>query len=213
VIYIHHPALPAKGTVERTKPAINAEAKHSLEVIDLRIDDLSKATNNLRNLLAEIKAKKIAQPGPLNRVNDLNNGVFDLWLQIAGYGLGADPYHQNIFASASAFSQVKPPPDYGDSEVSTTMGIPRLYSRYLELTEEPDPSRGQKSKQFLSLVQPYNNPAIYPFRDFYERAYSSYREGKDLDSAQFGEDVTGVESWLSKLATDLSDVRKLVDAR
>lgn len=177
------------------------------EVARLRINDLQKATRNVTDLLVEIKAGKIQAQGPINRVNDLNNDLFDLWLKIAGYGLGADPYLDNIFASSSGFSRAHLPPDYGVSAVPQTMGIPRLYERFLDATNTNPHSR---DRQELSvIVQAYGNAALYPHKDFYERAYSEYRNGQAIESAQFKSDLDRVDLWLRELMGNLDEAAKL----
>jgi hypothetical protein len=179
------------------------------EVARLRINDLQRATRNVSDLLVEIKAGKIQAQGPINRVNDLNNDLFDLWLKIAGYGLGADPYLDNIFASSSGFSRAHLPPDYGVSAVPQTMGIPRLYERFLDATNTDSHSRDRERQELSVIVQAYGNPAIYPHKDFYERAYSEYRNGQAIESAQFKSDLDRVDSWLRELTDNLEKATKL----
>lgn len=179
------------------------------EVIRLRIDDLSKTARSLKTLTDEIKAGKVEQPGPLNRINDLNNYLAELWFRIAGYGLGAEPYLENISVSSSGFSRAHLPPDYGINGVPTSMGIPRLYAKYLELTEKNAKARDSKYRELSAVVRSYETPAVYPHRDFYERAYASYRQGKELDSARFRDDVTSVDAWLVRLNEDLGKVRQI----
>lgn len=185
------------------------KANDFAEVIRLRIDDLSKTARNLKTLTDEIKAGKVEQPGPLNRINDLNNGLADLWFKIAGYGLGADPYLENIFVSSSGFLRADLPPDYGIKDVPTSMGIPRLYAKYLELTEKSDKDRDSKYLELSAFVRSYESPAVYPHREFYERAYASYRQGKELDSTRFRDDITSVDAWLVRLSEDLGKVRQI----
>jgi len=131
-------------------------------------------------------------------------------VKVAGYGLGAEPYVENIFVSSSGFSRAHLPPDYGIKDVPTNMGIPRLYRKYLGLTEHNAKVRDSKYRDLSTLVRAYENPAIYPQRDFYKRAYASYRQGKELDSARFRDDVTSVDAWLVRLSKDLDKVRQMV---
>ena len=176
----------------------------------LRVEDLLKEAHNLSNLLAEIKAGQIGTPAPQNRVNDLNNNLFDLWLKIAGYGLGTDPYLDNIFASPSAFSRAHLAPDYGVSDVPQTMGIPRLYERFLNSGGQNPSSRETKLRGLSVAVLDYGNPAIYPHKLFYERAYSRYRNGQDIESQEFKDDLDHIEVWLRTLIENLGKVKSLL---
>jgi hypothetical protein len=177
------------------------------EVARLRIEDLQKATRNVSSLLADIKAGSIQTQGPYNRVNDLNNNLFDLWLKIAGYGLGADPYLDNIFASSSAFSRAHLGSDYGMTDVPQTMGVPRLYERFLNSSDTNPNSRDRKRQELNLVVQGYVNPAIYPHRDFYERSYSQYRNGQDIQTEQFKNDLERIDSWLRELTNNLEKTK------
>jgi hypothetical protein len=190
--------------------AAGPTAQQYAEVIRLRVEDLSRTTNNLADLLGQIKAGRIDQPGSLNRVNDLNNNLVDLWTKIAGYGLGTDPYLENIAVSASGFMRAHVAPDYGISAVPQTMGIPRLYERYLELSKQDSQLKKTNERTFALTVQDYANPSIYPHKDFYERAYSQYRNGNDIPSAQFTSDLDHLQLWLNTLASNLDKLKQLL---
>jgi hypothetical protein len=195
-----------------SSPSSVSTANEDSEVAVLRIEDLQKATRNVRELLLEIKAGNIQGQGPINRVNDLNNDLFDLWLKISGYGLGADPYQDYIFASSSAFSRAHLAPDYGIQAVPQTMGIPHLYEKFLDASDPSASSRDRKQREFRVIVRAYGNPAIYPHKDFYERAYSEYRNGKEIESAGFKTDLDRVDAWLGELTDNLDKVKHLLPA-
>lgn len=202
-------------TLRETPPAsvIGPTADQFAEVIRLRIDDLIQSARNVNSLLDEIRAGHIDQAGPLNRVNDLNNNLTDLWLKIAGYGLGNDPYPDNIFFSGSAFSRAHFAPDYGVTTVPQSIGIPRLYARFLESSDKDARSRQRKEEVLATFVQPYSNPASFPHRDFYQRAYSHYREGSGLESDQYRGDLAQIKAWLNALLASLEKVGQLVPGR
>jgi hypothetical protein len=200
---------PPRNEPTAPTPPGPAEREYA-EVIRLRLEDLAQAARNVGDLVAQVKAGNIEQPGPLNRINDLNNNLGDLWLRIAGYGLGADPYLDNIFLSESGFSQAHRAPDYGVTAVPQTMGIPRLYKRFLESSERDPHSRELKEHTFAAIVHDYGNPSIYPHKDFYERAYSQYRNGNQLQTAQFKDDLDRINLWLKTLAANLDKAKQLV---
>lgn len=86
------------------------------------------------------------------------------------------------------------------------MGLPRIYERFLELSGVSGQAAQTKKAEFVDLVQAYANPAIYPHRDFYERAYADYREGRELSSPQYMTDLQALDKWLSDLETVLGKI-------
>jgi hypothetical protein len=200
-----HPLDAGSNEVQGPDP----QSRLYREVIRLRLGELQRKTKNLQTLLKGLEVGDIQLSGPVNRVNDLNNGLTDLWLKIAGYGLGTDPDLDNIFFSASAFSRATTSQDYGISEVSPSMGIPRLYARYLELTEPDVAIRHSKRAVLNAIVEKYSNPDVYPYKDFYVRAYERYREGQDLQSEQYATDLKSLDGWLTTLADDITKILQL----
>jgi hypothetical protein len=180
------------------------------EVLVARITDISRAAKNAKSLQLEIEQGKIQQPGPYNRINDLNNSLSDLWLKIAGYGLGTDPFVDNIFFSSSGFSKAQLPPDFGIPEVKQSIGIPRLFRQYLATKADGEANRKQKLLE--KALAEYANPAIYPFRDFYERAYSDYRSGENIGTAQFRTDVDFIGKWLVQLISSLNSAQAIIES-
>lgn len=183
------------------------EVVQKCQIVELRTRDLLQATYNLHNILIEVQDGLIERSGPLNKINDLNNDLTGLWLRIAGFGLGTDPYlgyHINV--GYSGFSDAFPSPNYGIGNGFKDIGIPRLYENILSYTSLTDVEKLNKKTKFLVLIQPYSNPAVYPHKEFYERAYRFYREGKLLDIPQFTEDLETLEKWLTDLENVLSQI-------
>lgn len=176
------------------------------DIANLRLRDLLRRAQALHMLLQEIIQGQIAQPGPLNRLNDLNNGVVDLWGTLAGYGLGDDPYHDHIQVSSSGFISGKGTPDFGIPGPYTALGLPRLYERFLQQTGVAQPAAQAQADQLNSILAPYANAAVFPFRDFGDRAYNSYREGKDIGSPQYNADLSGLDQWLINLEAVLARI-------
>ena len=193
----------ATAEVEATTSA--NEVENIRTIATRRIAELRQYAQNVHTLLREIKNGQIEQPGLLNRVNDLNNDLAGLWLKIAGYGLGTDPYRDNIQLSSSGFSRPEPPGDYGISGPYTFWGLPRLYERFAELSGHSGQASPSKD-EFAKLVYAYSNPALYPHRDFYERAYADYRLGQKLSSPQYTTDLETLDQWLSELENALDQV-------
>lgn len=187
-------------------PTLNPDARQICQIIELRTRDLLQATYNVHHLLREIQNGQIQQKG-LNKVNDLNNNLVGLWLNIAGYGLGTDPYvNIHIMVSGSASSDARAAPSYGLSGGYITIGVPRLYNQYIESSSLSLQEIQRKETAFTLSVQPYANPAEYPFKDFFNRAYFSYRENKLLDSAEYKEDLRVIDVWVTSLEKVLEQI-------
>lgn len=171
-------------------------------VVELRVRDLLQQTRNNIKFTNEViigRTKYLTDQNKTN-INIMNNELFDLWLTMAGYGLGTDPYlNRNIFASKSGFNQAHPPPTYGIQGSTLAMGIPRLIEHILINSKLTEQEKINKKRELLALIQFYSNPAVYPHKDFYESAYSLYREGVSLDSEQFKTDIETVAKWLADL--------------
>jgi hypothetical protein len=60
-------------------------------------------------------------------------------------------------------------------------------------------------------VKPYANPAVYGHRDFNERATNEYRQGRGLDTPQYGKDLKALDQWLTDLEEVLSKVPAYFD--
>ncbi len=172
----------------------------------LRSRDLLKLTQNVRNLLRSIQNGQIGQSGPLNRINDLNNNLVDLWSAIAGYGLATEPFPNSIQVSSSGFTAAKPAPDFGYDTAHKSFGMPRLYERFLQLTGVTGATAQTQRQAFNRLVQPYANSEVYPHQAFYERAYNAYRIGTDLGTPQYQADLQALNIWL----TDLENILQIV---
>ncbi len=189
-----------------TSSSKNSTAISTCQMIELRSRDLLLAAYNVHNILIAILNGDI-RPGGINRINDLNNDLWDLWLRIAGYGLGTDPVlNHRIMASSSGFNDAYPSPDYGVSGSFRTTGIPRLYEQLLTYTSLSAPEQQSRKAIFFVLVKPYANPEVYPHKEFFERAYSNYREGELLDTPQFAEDLKMLDAWLTDLEKVLGQI-------
>jgi hypothetical protein len=176
-----------------------AEARDVREVARLRCADLLQRAQNTHGVLREVMNGQAAGPALLARINDLNNDLSGLWLTLAGYGLGRDPYLDHIQLSDSGFGRAKPPPDLGIPGPYATLGLPRLHERYLEASGVKAEAAAKASADFRRLVQAYANPAVYPHRAFEGRAYHEYRAGKNLFTPQYADDLTALDRWLTDL--------------
>jgi hypothetical protein len=187
-------------------PDSAAEIKNVREVAKLRSADLLQRAQNTHAVLREVMTGKAAGQALQNRINDLNNDLTTLWMVLAGYGLGRDPYLDNIQVSDSGFGRAKLPPDHGIPGPYVGIGLPRLHERYLEESGVRGKAAEKLRSDFRNLVQPYSNPAVYPHRAFYERAYGEYRAGKGLFTAQYGADLNNLDQWLTDLEAVLGKV-------
>lgn len=186
--------------------APNTEAKQLCQVIELRTRDLLLSTYNLHHLLREIQNGQIQQVG-MNRINDLNGNLTSIWLNLASYGLGTDPYVDiHIFFSGSAFSDAPLSPSFGLPTQYRLIGMPRLYNQYLEKSNLPLTEITARQIKFLQLVQTYSNPSVFPFKNFYERAYFNYRNNELLESTQYQEDLKALDTWLTDLEKVLEKI-------
>jgi hypothetical protein len=192
-------ALHRAGGVD-ADPA--AEARDVREVARLRCADLLQRAQNAHAVLREVMNGQAAGPALQARINDLNNDLSALWLTLAGYGLGRDPYLDDIRLSDSGFGRAKPPPDLGIPGPYAAMGLPRLHERFLGASGAKGEAAAMAAADFRRLVQPYANPAVFPHRAFSERAYGEYREGKNLFTPRYADDLKALDRWM----TDLEDV-------
>jgi hypothetical protein len=126
-----------------------------------------------------------------------------LWVRLAGYGLGAEPYLDDIRVSDSGSTRGRPAPDYGIPGLYVGIGLPRLHERFLEASGVKDKAAEKARAEFKKLVAGYSNPAVYHHRAFYERAYGEYRAGKGLFTPQYETDLKAVDQWLTDLETVL----------
>ena len=92
------------------------------------------------------------------------------------------------------------------------MGVPRIHALKLAQLDTDINTKEAEKISLNSYLSRYNNPAIYPHKEFYERAYSEYRNGKALDSPQYVKDLELLEKWLSRLVEDLAFVKKIVES-
>jgi hypothetical protein len=193
--------LAAGGGVDSAR-----EIKNVREIAKLRSADLLQRAQNTRAILCEVMNSKVAGPALQTRINDLNNELSDLWFKVAGFGLGRDPYLDNIQVNSSGFGAAKPPPDYGIPGPYVAIGLPRLHERFLESSGAQRKAAETASSDFKKLVQAYSNPAVYQHRDFYERAYGEYRRGIGLFTPQYEADLKALDRWLVDLEAVLANV-------
>jgi hypothetical protein len=182
------------------------EINNVREVAKLRSADLLQRAQNTHAILREVMRSKDAGQALNIKMNDLNNDLSALWMKLAGYGLGRDPYLDNIRLSASGFSQAKPPPDYGIPGPYTAIGLPRLQERFLEASGVKGKAAEKMGSDFKKLVHSYSNPAVYQHRAFEERAYGEYREGRGLFTPQYKADLQTLDQWLTDLEAVLDKV-------
>jgi hypothetical protein len=183
-----------------------SEIKNVREVAKLRSADLLQRAQNTRAILHEVMNRKFGGQTLHNKINELNNELATLWLKSAGYGLGRDPYLDHIQLSDSGFSSAKPPPDFGIPGPYVGIGLPRLHERFLEASRAGGKSAEKARSDFKKLVQAYSNPAVYQHRDFGERAYGEYRQGKGLFTPQYEADLKALDQWLTDLEAVLGKV-------
>jgi hypothetical protein len=84
--------------------------------------------------------------------------------------------------------------------------LPRLHERFLEATGAKGKAAEKASSDFKKLVQAYSNPAVYKHRNFNERAYGEYRQGKGLFTPQYVADLKALDQWLTDLEAVLGKV-------
>jgi hypothetical protein len=196
-------ALLRTGVV-KIDPA--TEVKNVRTIAGLRVADLLQRARNVHAILREIRGGKVVGRALLVRINDLNNDLGTLWLKMASYGLGRDPYLDSIQFDSSGFSRPALPPDHGIPGPYPVLGMPRLYERLLEATGVKGKAAKQKRAEFTKLVRPYANPGVYPHRAFYERAYREYRDGRSLFTPRYGADLKALDGWLLDLEIALGKV-------
>ena len=169
------------------------------EVVKLRTADLRQRSSNTQAILREVMGGKLVGQALQKKINDLNNDLAALWLKMASFGIGTDPYLDNVQLSDSGFGKASPPPDYGIPGPYVSLGGPRLLQRFLEASGVKDMVAEKKKTEFKKLVQAYSNPAVYRHRDFNERAYNDYRQGQGLFTPQYMADLMAIEQWLTSL--------------
>jgi hypothetical protein len=186
--------LAGGGPAEQATPAADLR-----ELATLRAADLLRNARNVHAVLKAVRSGKLKGRALLVNINDFNNGLGGLWITLAGYGLAGEPSLGNIAVSDSGFSRAAPPPDYGIPGPYPVYGMPRLLGRYLAAKRVKEGAAARIRAEFEQLVEPYSNPAVFPFRDFGNRAYNDYRGGKDLDTPQFKADLKAIDQWLTAL--------------
>ena len=186
--------LRAGGTTDSA-----TEIKQIGEVAKLRTADLQQRTKNTHAVLREVMGGKLVGRALQSKINDLNNDLTSLWIKMASFGLGRDPYLDNIQLSDSGFSRASAPPDHGIPGPYVSLGFPRLHERFLEASGAKGKAADTKKVEFKNLVHPYSNPAVYTHRDFNERAYNEYRNGMNLFTPQYTADLKALDQWLTDL--------------
>ena len=194
------------GDTPGSGPDKATEIKRVREVAKLRSAELLQRAKNTHAILREVMKSKVAGQALQNKINDLNNDLTALWMALAGYGLGRDPYLEDIQLSASGFGRAKPPPDHGIPGPYVGIGLPRLHERFLEASGAKGKAAERVGSDFKKLVQAYSNPEVYPHRAISQRAYAEYRLGKALFTPQYLADLKAVDQWLTDLETVLGKV-------
>jgi hypothetical protein len=192
-------------------PDNTTEIKNVTEVAKLRASDLLQRAQNMHDVLREVRNGKLPRQALQIKINDLMNDLGALWFKVAGYGLGRDPYLDNITVSNSGFSRATPAPDLGIPGPYVSIGLPRLQERFLEASGVKGAAAQKKTAEFKKLVKAYSNPAVYQHRDFGERAYNEYRQGKGLDTPQYAADLKALDQWLTDLEAVLEKVPAYFD--
>ena len=178
------------------------EIKQISEVAKLRIADLQQRTKNTHAVLRDVRGGVLVGRALRAKINDLNNDLTSLWAKMASYGVGRDPYLDNIQVSDSGSIRASSPPDHGLPGSYASLGLPRLHERFLEAAGAKGKVADTKKAEFKKLVQAYSNPAVFTHREFNDRAYNEYRDGKNLFTPQYMADLKALDLWL----TDLADV-------
>jgi hypothetical protein len=198
--------LAAGGLVDK-----DTDVKNVREVVKARCADLLQRVQNTHAILRDITNGKLQGQALNNRINDFNNDLGSLWFTMAAYGLGRDPYLDNIQVSDSGFGSAKPAPDFGVPGPYVGIGLPRLHERFLEASGAKGKAADQAGLDFKKLVQPYSNPAVFDHRGFGERAYNDYRNGKGLLTAQYTADLMALDQWLTNLESAIAKVPAYFD--
>jgi hypothetical protein len=175
------------------------EIKNVAEVAKLRAAEVLQRAQTTHALLTDIHNGKFAGRERQAKINDLNNDLASLWMTMAGYGVGRDPYLDHIRLCENGSSNAKSPPDFGIPGPYAAMGLPRLHERFLEASGITAKESARRTADFKSLVQAYSNPAVYQHGDFYDRAYNNYRAGKELLTPQYIADLKALDLWLTEL--------------
>jgi hypothetical protein len=182
------------------------EIKNVAEVARLRAEEVLQRAQNTHTLLRDIHNGKFAGQERQAKINNLNNDLSSLWMTMAGYGLGRDPYLDNIRFSDNGFSRAKSPPDFGIPGPYASLGLPRLHERFLEASGITAKESAKRTADFKKLVQAYSNPAEYQLRDICDRAHNEYRAGKGLLTPQYVADLKALDSWLTDLEAAMEKV-------
>jgi hypothetical protein len=100
-------------------PDSATEIKNVREVAKLRSADLLQRAQNTHAILREVNGK-VAGQALQNKINELNNDLTALWMKVAGYGLGRDPYLDHIQLSNSGLTTAFPGPTSGSGCLGST---------------------------------------------------------------------------------------------
>jgi hypothetical protein len=187
-------------------PGGATEMRNVREVAKLRSADLLQSAQNTHALLRQVMKNKAEWNTRFTDITDLYNRLSDLWLELAGYGVGRDPYLDPIRLDDTGVGRVKPPPEFGIPGPYVEMGLPRLYERFLEASGVTGEAAEKRHSDFKKLVQDYSNPELYPHRAFSQRAYAEYRVGQQLFTPQYVADLKSLDLWLAQLETVLGKV-------
>jgi hypothetical protein len=183
-----------------------AEINNVREVAKLRSADLLQRAENTHAELREVMTLKVAGRALRIKINELGNDLASLWMALAAYGLGGDPWPDNVRLSDTGFSRPRLPPDYGIPGPYACMGLPRLHERFLEASGAKGKAAEKKRSDFKKLVGAYSNPAVFPHRASGERVYDEYRQGQGLFTRQYVADLNAVDQWLTDLEVVLGKV-------
>ncbi len=197
------------GFVAERAPSTGVQAASIMSVLEKRTRDLRTATENVDALLRGIEAGTVGPADPYNRINDLNNQIIDLWKQIASYGLGTDPTYNSIMVETNGSITPEPAPTYGEAESFVARGMPNLFEAYVKATAPNQATR--QVQAFRSAVSGYANPAVFPLLAVCDRAYASYRNGAQLDTPLYVQDLAQVRTFVNRLETALGSVQELLN--
>jgi hypothetical protein len=176
------------------------------EVVKLRCADLLRRTQDTHALLREIMKEKVAGKEFQIKFYSMDRNLGELWGTLATYGLGTDPYLDNIRLPASGSGRPKPPSDFGIPGPYVEIGLPRLHERFLEASGVRGEAAEKLRSDFKQLVRDYRFPEVFPLQDYGEHNYAEYRHGRGLFTPQYEADLQTLDKWLTDLENVLAKV-------
>jgi hypothetical protein len=176
------------------------------EVVQLRCADLLRRAQDTHEILREIMKEKVAGKAFQIKFYSMDRKLSELWGTLATYGLGTDPYLDNIRLPASGFGRPKPPSDFGIPGPYVEIGLPRLHERFLEASGVRGEAAEKLRSDFKKLVWDYRFPEVFPHQDYGDHNYQEYRFGKGLFTPQYQADLQTLDKWLTDLENVLAKV-------